>query len=63
MLRAWIIIGLVVASLIGGLLALRSSRNAGMPDTEVLERAKKRAAELAAAERGHGGSDGGSNGG
>jgi hypothetical protein len=41
--RAWLIIALVVALLVGGLLTLR--RRPGMPDADVLERAKRRARE------------------
>lgn len=39
------IIVLVVAALIGGIMTLRSTRNAGMPDKDVLERSKARAKE------------------
>jgi len=46
MIRALLIILLVVGVVVGGLLTLRSSRNVGMPDADVLERAKKRAREL-----------------
>lgn len=46
MLKAAIIVILVVAALLGGLLTLRSSGRAGMPDEEVLKRATKRAREL-----------------
>jgi hypothetical protein len=48
--RAIIIIVLVVGVLVGGLLTLRSSGRAGMPNDEVLRRAAKRAREQAAAE-------------
>ena len=51
MLKAIIIIVLVVGALIGGLLTLRNSGRAGMPDASVLERASKRAREQAAAEK------------
>ncbi len=44
-MRAFIIIVVVVAVLVGGLLTLRSSRNTGMPDQAVLDRAKERARE------------------
>lgn len=47
-MKAVIIIVLVVGALIGGLLTLRSTRSAGMPDKEVMERAKQRAREQAA---------------
>jgi hypothetical protein len=45
--KALIIIGLVVAGLVGLLLTLRSSRNAGMPSEDVLDRATRRAKEQA----------------
>jgi hypothetical protein len=50
-LKAVIIIALVVGVLVGGLLTLRSSGRAGMPDEAVLQRAAKRAREQAAAEK------------
>ena len=50
MIKAIIIIVLVVAALVGGLLTLRSTGRAGMPDDAVLQRAAKRAREQAAAE-------------
>lgn len=50
-MRGLLIAALVVGALIGGLLLLRSSRNVGMPGPDVLDRAKRRAAELDAAER------------
>jgi hypothetical protein len=43
MLRAIIIVGLVIAVLGGGLLALRRSARTGMPDAGVLRRAQERA--------------------
>jgi hypothetical protein len=49
-LKAIIIIVLVLGALIGGLMTLRSSGRAGMPDDAVLKRASKRAREQAAAE-------------
>lgn len=55
MTRALIIIAVVTGALIGGLLLLRSSAATGVPPKEVLERARKRAAEQDArdaAERG-----------
>jgi hypothetical protein len=55
--KAVLIIGLVIAVLIGGLLTLRSSRRAGMPDAATLERASKRARELDAQEKKHDGGD------
>jgi len=45
-MRAAVVIVLVVALVAGGLLALRSTRNAGMPDKEVLKRAKARERSL-----------------
>jgi hypothetical protein len=50
MLKAIIIIVLVVGAVVGGLLTLRNSGRAGMPNDEVLRRATKRAREQAAAE-------------
>jgi hypothetical protein len=50
MLKAIIIIVLVVGALLGGLLTLRRTGRAGMPNEDVLERATKRAREQAAAE-------------
>jgi hypothetical protein len=41
-MRALIVILLVVGALVGGILTLLSTRNAGMPDKNVLERARKR---------------------
>ena len=49
MLKAIIIIAVVVGIIVGGLLTLRSSGRAGMPDKDVLERASKRSREQAAA--------------
>ena len=48
MLKAIIVIVLVIAAVFGGLFALRSTSRMGMPDDSVLQRAKKRARELAA---------------
>jgi hypothetical protein len=45
-LKAVLIIALVAAVLIGGLLTLRNSGRAGMPDETVLKRAAKRAREM-----------------
>ncbi len=42
-MKAIIIIGLVVAVLIGGLLTLRSSGRAGLPGEDVLKRSAERA--------------------
>jgi hypothetical protein len=50
MLKALLIIGLVIAVLVGGLLTLRRSGQAGMPGDDVLKRAAKRAREQAAAD-------------
>jgi hypothetical protein len=47
-MKAIIIILLVVCVLVGGLLTLRSTRNAAMPGKDVLDRAKERAREQAA---------------
>jgi hypothetical protein len=49
-LKAIIIIVLVIGAVVGGLLTLRNSGRAGLPDKAVLERAAKRAREQAAAE-------------
>jgi uncharacterized membrane protein YdfJ with MMPL/SSD domain len=46
--RAIIIIVIVAAVLIGGMLALRSSRNTGMPSEDVLKRSTERARQQAA---------------
>jgi hypothetical protein len=46
--RAVLIIIVVAAVLIGGILALRSSRNTGMPSEEVLKRSAERARQQAA---------------
>ena len=48
MCKALIIIIVVAAVLIGGMLALRSSRNTGMPSEEVLKRSAERARRQAA---------------
>jgi hypothetical protein len=48
--KAIIIIILVVGALIGGLMVLRTSGRAGMPDDAVLRRTAKRAGEQAAAD-------------
>jgi len=48
MFRAVIIIIIVAAVLIGGMLALRSSRNTGMPSEDVLKRSAERARQQAA---------------
>jgi uncharacterized membrane-anchored protein YhcB (DUF1043 family) len=46
-LKTILIIGLVVAVLVGGLVTLLTSRSVGNPSGELLERAKKRAREQA----------------
>jgi len=51
LLKAIIIIVLVVGALVGGLLTLRNSGRAGMPNDEVLKRATKHARELNAADK------------
>jgi hypothetical protein len=40
--KALLIIVLVVAALIGGLLTLRSTRSLGLPDKDVMDRARER---------------------
>ena len=50
MFKALIIIVLVIGFVIGGLLTLRNSGRAGMPNDAVLQRAAKRAREQAATE-------------
>ena len=47
-MRGLIIIVIVVVALVGGLLTLRSSRSAGMPDKDVIDRAKQREREQTA---------------
>jgi hypothetical protein len=46
--KAIIIFAIVAAVLIGGMLALRSSRNTGMPSEDVLKRSTERARRQAA---------------
>ena len=48
MFKTVILIVVVAAVLIGGMLALRSSRNSGMPSEDVLKRAAERARRQAA---------------
>ena len=48
MFKTIIIIVIVAAVLIGGMLALRSSRNTGMPSEDVLKRSTERARRQAA---------------
>jgi hypothetical protein len=50
-IKALIIVVVVVAALAGGIFVLRSTARTGMPSAEVLERAKRRARELAEAEK------------
>jgi hypothetical protein len=50
-MKAFIIIFVVVAALIGGILTLRSSRSAGMPNQDVLDRAKERGREQVAKDK------------
>jgi hypothetical protein len=50
-MKSILIVLLVVGVILGGLLTLRSSGRAGMPDADVLKRASKRADEQAAAEK------------
>ncbi len=47
-MKTAVIIIVVLGVIVGGLLTLRSTRNAGMPDKAVLDRAKVRAREQAA---------------
>ena len=51
-MKAFVIILLVVVVLVGGLLTLRITRNAGMPGKDVLDRAKERARAQAAKDDG-----------
>jgi hypothetical protein len=46
-MRSLLIVAAVIALILGLLLTLRSSRNAGMPGEDVLKRAAKRAREQA----------------
>lgn len=46
-MKALLIGGVVIALILGLLLTLRSSRNAGMPSEDVLKRAAKRGREQA----------------
>jgi Protein of unknown function (DUF2897) len=45
MFKAIIIFVIVLAIVVGGMLALRTNRNMGMPDEDVLKRAAERARE------------------
>ncbi len=49
-MKAILIAALVIGMLVGLLLTLRTSRNAGMPSPEMLARAKQRERERAAAD-------------
>jgi Protein of unknown function (DUF2897) len=49
-MKAFLIIVLAIAVILGGLLTLRNSGRAGMPGEEVLKRAAKRAREQDAAD-------------
>jgi FtsZ-interacting cell division protein ZipA len=46
--KALVIIIVVLAVLIGGLFTLRSTRSAGMPNKDVMDRAKERERQQAA---------------
>lgn len=41
-MRAFVIIVVVVLALVGGIMTLRSTRSAGMPKQDVIDRAKQR---------------------
>lgn len=47
-MKAAIIILVVLGVIVGGLMTLRSTRNAGMPSQDVLDRAKQRSREQTA---------------
>ena len=49
-MKALLIIGLMLAFLVGGILFLRSSARTGMPSEDVLRRAQQRAKDLQAKE-------------
>jgi hypothetical protein len=51
MIKAVLIIGVVVAFLIGGLIGLLRGARTGMPNAEVLERARRRTIEQDAQDR------------
>jgi hypothetical protein len=51
MIKAILIIVLVVAAVVGGILALRTTTRTGMPGEAVLDRAKRRAQDLDAADK------------
>jgi hypothetical protein len=50
-MKGFIIIAVVVAAIVGLLFTLRSSRNAGTPSRDVLDRAKERARSQAAEDK------------
>jgi hypothetical protein len=50
-MKGFIIIAVVLAVIVGLLLTLRTTRNAGMPSREVLSRAQERARAQAAKEK------------
>ena len=50
-MKGFIIIAVVVAAIVGLLLTLRSTRNAGTPSRQVLDRAQERARSQAAEEK------------
>jgi len=50
-IKALLIIGLVVAFMVGGLLGLRRTTRTGMPSAEVLERARRRTIDQDAADK------------
>lgn len=50
-MKALIVIALVAVFIVGLLFTLRSSRNAGTPSAEVLDRAKERSREQAEADK------------
>ena len=50
-MKVIIIIAIVAVILVGLMLTLRTTRNAGMPSEEVLKRAEERARAQAAAEK------------
>lgn len=52
MVTVVVLIVLLVALVVGTMMTLRSSARTGMPSQDVLERAKRRARELEASEKG-----------
>jgi hypothetical protein len=57
MVKVVVLIVVLVALILGTMMTLRSSARTGMPSGEVLERAKRRARELEAGEKGADGAD------